>query len=270
MVTFSSFGQLRRAPSRPRRSLLALVFATALLSGLLLLATVAAGATSTRAGAPGTWSLLGSGIRTVSGQIGTARTSDGVLHVIWSRGGAGTPYALFDTTVTPAGNVSPAQTIVSGWARIDDVDATVTKGKPLTIGFTGTKTDTTGDPTNGLTLATKNGSWTVGATAVYSTDLVGSSVPAIGYSGTGQPIQAWSAGGKITVHVGTDAGAMISDTTMLEILEAKTAQTSGDLYERAASYFDKVYQIRSGSGVGVFAPQYGTRRGFFGGLAWQF
>ncbi len=32
---------------------------------------------------------------------------------------------------------------------------------------------------------------------------------------------------------------------------------------------DKVYQIRSGSGVGVFAPQYGPRRGFFGGVAWQ-
>ena len=34
--------------------------------------------------------------------------------------------------------------------------------------------------------------------------------------------------------------------------------------------FDKVYQIRSGTGVGVFAPQYGMRQGFFGGLAWQF
>ncbi len=33
---------------------------------------------------------------------------------------------------------------------------------------------------------------------------------------------------------------------------------------------DKVYQIRSGTGVGVFAPQYGPRRGLFGGLAWQF
>jgi outer membrane receptor for ferrienterochelin and colicins len=33
---------------------------------------------------------------------------------------------------------------------------------------------------------------------------------------------------------------------------------------------DKVYQIRSGSGVGVFAPQYGPRRGFFGGLSWKF
>jgi outer membrane receptor for ferrienterochelin and colicins len=33
---------------------------------------------------------------------------------------------------------------------------------------------------------------------------------------------------------------------------------------------DKIYQIRSGTGVGVFAPQYGPRRGFFGGLMWQF
>jgi outer membrane receptor for ferrienterochelin and colicins len=33
---------------------------------------------------------------------------------------------------------------------------------------------------------------------------------------------------------------------------------------------DKVYQIRSGTGIGVFAPQYGPRRGFFGGLSWQF
>ncbi len=34
--------------------------------------------------------------------------------------------------------------------------------------------------------------------------------------------------------------------------------------------FDKEYQIRSGTGIGVFAPQYGPRRGFFGGLSWQF
>ncbi len=33
---------------------------------------------------------------------------------------------------------------------------------------------------------------------------------------------------------------------------------------------DKVYQIRSGTGIGVFAPQYGARRGFYGGLSWEF
>ena len=34
--------------------------------------------------------------------------------------------------------------------------------------------------------------------------------------------------------------------------------------------FDKVYQIRSGTGIGVFAPQYGARRGVFFGLAKDF
>jgi len=31
--------------------------------------------------------------------------------------------------------------------------------------------------------------------------------------------------------------------------------------------FDRIYQIRNGSGVGVFAPQYGPRRGFFIGIS---
>ncbi len=34
--------------------------------------------------------------------------------------------------------------------------------------------------------------------------------------------------------------------------------------------FDKVYEIRDGQGVGVFAPQYLPRRGLYGGLSWGF
>jgi outer membrane receptor protein involved in Fe transport len=34
--------------------------------------------------------------------------------------------------------------------------------------------------------------------------------------------------------------------------------------------FDNIYQIRDGSGIGVFAPQYGPRRGFFGGISQKF
>ncbi len=41
--------------------------------------------------------------------------------------------------------------------------------------------------------------------------------------------------------LGVDAGAMISDTTMLDILEAKTTQASSDLYSRAAEFFNKSY-----------------------------
>ena len=47
---------------------------------------------------------------------------------------------------------------------------------------------------------------------------------------------------------------------------------SGPLTARidVINVFDQLYQIRSGSGVGVFAPQYGPRRGLFGGLSWRF
>ncbi len=47
---------------------------------------------------------------------------------------------------------------------------------------------------------------------------------------------------------------------------------SGPLNLRLAviNVADKVYQIRSGTGIGVFAPQYGPRRGFYGGLSWKF
>jgi outer membrane receptor protein involved in Fe transport len=34
--------------------------------------------------------------------------------------------------------------------------------------------------------------------------------------------------------------------------------------------FDEIYEIRDGSGIGVFAPQYGPRRGFFAGLTQKF
>ena len=34
--------------------------------------------------------------------------------------------------------------------------------------------------------------------------------------------------------------------------------------------FDKVYELRSGSGIGVFAPQFGQRRGFYGTVAYEF
>jgi outer membrane receptor protein involved in Fe transport len=34
--------------------------------------------------------------------------------------------------------------------------------------------------------------------------------------------------------------------------------------------FDQIYQIRDGSGIGMIAPQYGPRRGFFAGVSQKF
>ena len=34
--------------------------------------------------------------------------------------------------------------------------------------------------------------------------------------------------------------------------------------------FDQSYELRNGTGIGVFAPQFGPRRGFFAGMSWVF
>jgi len=192
-----------RSLSRRRRHGAALLRSAVALC--VVCSTLASGATASRAGAPGSWSLVGSGIRSVSVQSGMARTPDGVLHLLWSRGGAGTPYALFETRISPAGQASAARTIVSGWTRIDDVAAAVFEGRPLSVVFTGTKTDTTGDPTEGLNLATSTGGgWHVGSAAIYKTDFAGSSVPSVGFTRSGTLVQAWSGNGQVLVHAGVD------------------------------------------------------------------
>jgi len=37
-----------------------------------------------------------------------------------------------------------------------------------------------------------------------------------------------------------------------------------------SNLFDQSYELRDGTGIGVFAPQFGPRRGFFGGMGWIF
>ena len=58
----------------------------------------------------------------------------------------------------------------------------------------------------------------------------------------------------------------------LGLSHAFTLPSTGPLTVRfdVINLLDKAYQIRSGTGVGVFAPQWGPRRGLFAGLAWQF
>ena len=36
------------------------------------------------------------------------------------------------------------------------------------------------------------------------------------------------------------------------------------------SFADEIYELRDGSGIGVGAPQFGQRRGFYGTVAYDF
>ena len=61
--------------------------------------------------------------------------------------------------------------------------------------------------------------------------------------------------GYVQVNVG------VSHTFDLDGLKALTARFD------VINLFDEKYEIRDGSGIGVGAPQWGPRRGFFVGLS---
>jgi outer membrane receptor for ferrienterochelin and colicins len=58
----------------------------------------------------------------------------------------------------------------------------------------------------------------------------------------------------------------------LGLSHAFQLQGTGPLTARfdVTNVADKVYAIRNGTGIGVFAPQFGPRRGLFGGVSWDF
>jgi len=49
-----------------------------------------------------------------------------------------------------------------------------------------------------------------------------------------------------------------------------TAKTAVKIRFDVVNLFDKVYELRDGSGIGVGAPQFGQRRGFYGTVAYDF
>jgi outer membrane receptor protein involved in Fe transport len=49
-----------------------------------------------------------------------------------------------------------------------------------------------------------------------------------------------------------------------------TPKTAVNIRFDVVNILDKIYELRSGSGIGVFAPQFGQRRGFYGTVAYDF
>jgi hypothetical protein len=49
-----------------------------------------------------------------------------------------------------------------------------------------------------------------------------------------------------------------------------TQKTALKIRFDVVNILDKIYELRSGSGIGVFAPQFGQRRGFYGTVAYDF
>ena len=70
-------------------------------------------------------------------------------------------------------------------------------------------------------------------------------------------------GGKLRSYINVNSG-IVQNFKVAGILDGLSIRFD------VVNLFDKSYLIRDGSGVGVGAPQYGARRGFFAGISKRF
>lgn len=161
---------------------------------------------STSAAAPKGWQTVAKGDLTNSEQIGFARSADGTLHVAWHRQTGPNTYDLVHTPISASGRVGAPTTIVSGWTLVGDPAVVALPGS-MAVVFPGFETDDTGNPRNGLDLATSsNGgaSWTVAPAALYVHDFSAGRTPAAVATKAGTILQTWYGTTETLVHAGLD------------------------------------------------------------------
>lgn len=152
-----------------------------LLTAALGLAALAAAVSA--AGASTSWSRI-SGPTQPGVQLGLARTADGVLHVIWNRGGTNT--SIFETRYSAAGRAAGTSTVATGWngngglALLAMPDRTLRLFAPGTGGI-----NTFTAPEHGGTWSHQSGLGWGGAVAEAS-GVVGATL-----TKSGDPVTAW-------------------------------------------------------------------------------
>ncbi len=169
--------------------------------------TFAAPAAAT-AGPPGSWTKVSSaGQLNPSDLASVARTDDGFLHVAWFRRiPSSSTYDLLVSPVSPGGVVGRETRVATGWASLGG-PTLLAYGNELSLFFSGPQTSITGDPHDGLDLATSSdagASWAVAPTAIAAGDFVSARDASVVEFDYRRYLESWYAGRETVVHAGLD------------------------------------------------------------------
>jgi len=179
---------------RPRRWIAASIV------GLLALAG------SSAAGPPGQWTRLPGTVVNFA-EPGLARTSDGVLHVLYTRRN-GSREDLIHVAVAPNGRVGGDSVALGGWSSMSHPDLLRMADGSLRAFFGGIRSTSAGETNNSMNTATAPASgatWTLKsgkaaqATYAYATGVAGA-----GLARDGTPISTWSGSPGLGFHYGID------------------------------------------------------------------
>jgi hypothetical protein len=167
---------------------------------LLAVAAPAAG------GPPGQWTRLPGTVVNFA-QPGLARTSDGTLHVVYTRKN-GTKSEIAHAAVSAAGNVGSATVAIGGWSAMSHPDLLRMPDGSLRIFFGGIRSTNPGETNNAMNTATAPASgaqWTLqpgkAAQAVYA---YATSYAGAGLAKNGTPISSWAGTPGLGFHYGVD------------------------------------------------------------------
>ena len=150
-----------------------LVVTTALLSAVTVLVVGVTSAGAKQAAVP--WTQITHATSGAKANLGLARGKDGTLHVLWAGPARPPNTALFDTSISPAGKVGRAQTVLSGWNSIQSPAAVAGADGSIHALVSGQKVLSTSDPYAGLNEAVGPGSWSLGPHAFGNYQLTVSS-----------------------------------------------------------------------------------------------
>jgi hypothetical protein len=178
--------------------------AAAGLAAVLIVAGQTAASATRRTGSSGSWSQVTPNGTSTTADVGLARGSDGILHVVWETGATGQE-KIMDTPIAAGGTVDSAVTIASHLQLATDPDATVTP-TGLDAFWNGITNDKPDSPTGTFeaTRPLSGGHWSLGAnikplpTLPYT-----SSSDSAGTGSDGKPWVAFTGTDSlVAVHVG--------------------------------------------------------------------
>jgi len=171
--------------------------------GITVLLAVAAPAAG---GPPGQWTRLPGTVVNFA-QPGLARTSDGALHVVFTRKN-GTKSEIAHATVSAAGAVGSITVALGNWSSMSHPDLVRLPDGSLRVFFGGIRSTSPGETNNALNTATapaSGASWTLQpgkaaqATYAYATTYAGADV-----AKSGTPISTWAGSPGLGFHYGVD------------------------------------------------------------------
>jgi hypothetical protein len=163
-------------------------------------------AAASAAGPPGQWTRLPGTVINFA-EPGLARTSDGVLHVLYTRRN-GSRNDLIHVSVAPSGRVGGESVALGGWSGMSHPDLLRMPDGTLRAFFGGIRSTSPGETNNSMNTATAPASgspWTLkpgrAAQALYA---YATGVAGAGLARDGTPISTWSGTPGLGYHYGVD------------------------------------------------------------------